>query len=121
MCFPNPPLNFLSKSRGERFPFLGGGVGNRKRARNLRASSCEGGGGAGPRGPAHLCYAVLLLEHGVLCVLPMLWAALLFSEAGWDLWAGWVGWAAGTEPEPPPPLLLPPAERQREAESGQLI
>lgn len=25
---------------------------------------------------------MLLLEQGVLCVLPMLWAALLFSEAG---------------------------------------
>jgi hypothetical protein len=25
---------------------------------------------------------VLLLEQGVLCVLPMLWAALLLSEAG---------------------------------------
>lgn len=33
-----------------------------------------------------LGYAVLLLEQGVLCVLPMLWAALLFSEAGWDFW-----------------------------------
>ena len=31
-------------------------------------------------------YAVLLLEHGVLCVLPILWAALLFSEAGGDFW-----------------------------------
>lgn len=29
-----------------------------------------------------LGYAVLLLEQGVLCVLPILWAALLFSEAG---------------------------------------
>lgn len=38
-----------------------------------------------------LGYAVLLLEHGVLCVLPILWAALLFSEAGWDFWVGWVG------------------------------
>lgn len=47
-----------------------------------------------PSGPscatARLCvplrrilgYAVLLLEQGVLCVLPILWAALLFSEAG---------------------------------------
>lgn len=33
-----------------------------------------------------LGYAVLLLEQGVLCVLPILWAALLFSEAGWDFW-----------------------------------
>lgn len=33
-------------------------------------------------------YAVLLLEQGVLCVLPILWAALLFSEAGgWGFWA----------------------------------
>lgn len=31
---------------------------------------------------AALGYAVLLLEQGVLCVLPMLWAALLFSETG---------------------------------------
>lgn len=30
------------------------------------------------------CYALLLLEQGVLWVLPMLWAALLFSEAGGD-------------------------------------
>lgn len=29
-----------------------------------------------------LGYAVLLLEQGVLCVLPILWATLLFSEAG---------------------------------------
>lgn len=29
-----------------------------------------------------LGYAVLLLEQGVLCALPILWAALLFSEAG---------------------------------------
>lgn len=28
---------------------------------------------------------MLLLEQGVLCVLPMLWAALLFSEAGGDV------------------------------------
>lgn len=35
-------------------------------------------------------YAVLLLEHGVLCVLPILWAALLFSEAGCDFWIGCV-------------------------------
>lgn len=61
-------------------------------------------------GPARLGYAVLLLEHGVLCVLPMLWAALLFSEAGWDFWAGWTGAAA----TPPPP---PPAEAEKEAES----
>lgn len=33
-----------------------------------------------------LGYAVLLLEQGVLCVLPILCAALLFSEAGWDGW-----------------------------------
>ncbi len=31
-----------------------------------------------------LLYALLLLEHGVLCVLPMLGAALLFSDTGWD-------------------------------------
>lgn len=28
---------------------------------------------------------MLLLEQGVLCVLPMLWAALLFSEAGGEV------------------------------------
>lgn len=37
-----------------------------------------------------LGYAVLLLEQGVLCVLPILWAALLFSEAGCDFWIGCV-------------------------------
>lgn len=34
-------------------------------------------------------YAVLLLEHGVLCVLPMLGAALLCSDTGWGFWTGW--------------------------------
>lgn len=45
--------------------------------------SCAAAGPCGLLGGV-LGYAVLLLEHGVLCVLPMLWAALLFSEAGWD-------------------------------------
>lgn len=30
----------------------------------------------------------MLLEQGVLCVLPMLWAALLFSDAGGDVGTG---------------------------------
>lgn len=38
-----------------------------------------------------LLYALLLLEHGVLCVLPMLWAALLFSDTGWDFGTGCFG------------------------------
>lgn len=90
-----------------RVPFPG-----RTRSKRSRAtpSSC---GGAGACGPTHLGYAVLLLEHGVLCVLPMLWAALLFSEAGCDFWAGWTGAAAAT---PPPP----PVEGEQEVESGDL-
>lgn len=51
--------------------------------------SCATAGLGVPLGRV-LGYAVLLLEQGVLCVLPMLWAALLFSEAGWDFWTGWV-------------------------------
>lgn len=56
---------------------------------------------------------MLLLEHGVLCVLPMLWAALLFSEAGWDFWAGWAGAAATTPP-------AAPVEVEQEVESIHL-
>lgn len=60
-----------------------------------KTSPCEPSGpscaAAGPPWcPGILGYAVLLLEHGVLCVLPILWAALLFSEAGWDFWTGCV-------------------------------
>lgn len=44
-------------------------------------------GAASPLGRAR-GYAVLLLEQGVLCVLPILWAVLLFSEAGWGFWFG---------------------------------
>lgn len=47
----------------------------------LWGSSCGTVGVCVPLGHA-LGYAVLLLEQGVLCVLPILWAALLFSEAG---------------------------------------
>ncbi len=47
--------------------------------------SCATAGLGALLGPV-LGYAVLLLEHGVLCVLPMLCAALLFSEAGCDFW-----------------------------------
>lgn len=47
--------------------------------------SCGTAGSCVPLGRAQ-GYAVLLLEQGVLCVLPILWAALLFSEAGWDFW-----------------------------------
>lgn len=48
--------------------------------------SCGTAGLFASRWGRGLGYAVLLLEQGVLCVLPILWAALLFSEAGWDFW-----------------------------------
>ena len=60
---------------------------------NPQSGPCEPPGplqepqqGRGPAGGSVLGYAVLLLEQGVLCVLPILWAALLFSEASWDFW-----------------------------------
>ena len=52
-----------------------------------QSGPCEPWGlGRGPgRGPGR-GYAVLLLEQGVLWVLPTLWPGLLFSEAGRGFW-----------------------------------
>lgn len=61
-----------------------------------QTSHCEAQGLSWALQDKHILdYAVLLLEHGVLCVLPILWAVLLFSEAGSDFWAGG---AAGFSP-----------------------